>query len=59
MKNKKKFIDPLIKRKKEISNNVQYFNNIPKSGIINPIIIPKLIFEILENFLIRNRAAII
>ena len=34
MKNKKKFIDPLIKRKKEISNNVQYFNNIPIPSII-------------------------
>ena len=30
----KKFIDPLIKRKKNISNKVQYYNNIPIPSII-------------------------
>lgn len=34
MENLKKFVDPLIKRKKNISNNVQYFSNIPLPSII-------------------------
>tara|TARA_B100001027_G_C16237613_1_gene317756 strand:- start:288 stop:1175 length:888 start_codon:yes stop_codon:yes gene_type:complete len=33
-KNNKKFIDPLIKRKKNISSKVQYYNNIPIPSII-------------------------
>jgi radical SAM protein with 4Fe4S-binding SPASM domain len=34
LKNNKKFVDPLIKRKKNISSKVQYYNNIPIPSII-------------------------
>ena len=35
IKNNKKFVDPLIKRKKNISSKVQYYDNIRCSGSFN------------------------